>query len=152
METAIETLQDRIIYLTGQIALTSTEDIDEYAKKSVISTWEKQIEELKEAQSILSQHNEAEGEVFKIPEAFPIGDLTYPGIDLSDRTPWIYLSSIEPKIEDVPFVTRDKDGLYEVWDDSDWFDEIIPEGRITEYTSWKRIQQKLQSDGKEVST
>ena len=54
METAIETLQDRIIYLTGQIVLTSTEDINEHAKKAVINNWKKQIEELKEAQSILS--------------------------------------------------------------------------------------------------
>ena len=54
METAIEILQDRIIYLTGQIVLTENEDITELAKKVVIKTWKEEIEKLKEAQSILS--------------------------------------------------------------------------------------------------
>ena len=54
METAIETLQDRIIYLTGQIVLIQKEDIAEISKKVVIKGWGKEIEELKKAQSILS--------------------------------------------------------------------------------------------------
>jgi len=54
METAIETLQDRIIYLTGQIVLIQKEDIAEISKKVVIKGWTKEIEELKNAQSILS--------------------------------------------------------------------------------------------------
>jgi len=54
METAIETLQDRIIYLTGKILLIQKEDISEISKKVVIKGWEKEIEELKKAQSILS--------------------------------------------------------------------------------------------------
>jgi hypothetical protein len=54
METAIEILQDRIIYLTGQIVLIKKEDIEEIYKKIVIKGWEKEIEELKKAQSILS--------------------------------------------------------------------------------------------------
>ena len=54
METAIETLQDRIIYLTGQIVLIQKEDIAEISKKVVIKGWAKEIEELKNAQSILS--------------------------------------------------------------------------------------------------
>ena len=54
METAIEALQDRIIYLTGQIVLTEKEDITELAKKVVIKSWREEIEKLKEAQSILS--------------------------------------------------------------------------------------------------
>jgi hypothetical protein len=35
METAIETLKDRIIYLTGQIALIQKEDVAEIVKKVV---------------------------------------------------------------------------------------------------------------------
>tara|TARA_R110002012_G_scaffold59679_3_gene156311 strand:- start:23 stop:196 length:174 start_codon:yes stop_codon:yes gene_type:complete len=54
MQTAIETLQDRIIYLTGQILLIQKEDITEISKKVVIKGWKKEIEELKKAQSILS--------------------------------------------------------------------------------------------------
>jgi hypothetical protein len=54
METAIETLKDRIIYLTGQIALIQKEDVAEIVKKVVTKGWEKEIEELKKAQSILT--------------------------------------------------------------------------------------------------
>ena len=66
METAIEALQDRIIYLTGQIVLIQKEDIPKISKKVVIKGWQKEIEEvvikgwqkeieeLKKAQSILS--------------------------------------------------------------------------------------------------
>ena len=52
METAIETLQDRIIYLTGQIVLIQKEDIAEISKKVVIKGWGKEITELTKATSI----------------------------------------------------------------------------------------------------
>ena len=54
METAIEALQDRIIYLTGQIALTKKEDMYALTKIAVIDTWKREIKELMEAQTILS--------------------------------------------------------------------------------------------------
>lgn len=54
METSIETLQDRIIYITGQIALVQRENISEISKIVVVEEWDKKIKELKEAQSILS--------------------------------------------------------------------------------------------------
>lgn len=54
MGTAIDTLQDRIIYLTGHIALIQKEDIGEISKNVIIKQCEKEIEELKKAQSILS--------------------------------------------------------------------------------------------------
>jgi len=43
----------------------------------------------------------------------------------------------EPTRKDLPFITQDTDGLYDVWDDSDWFDEILDER--SQYTYWKHI-------------
>ncbi len=54
MEIAIDALQDRIIYLTGQIVMIETEDMHEQSKKAVVNTWNREIEELKKAQLILS--------------------------------------------------------------------------------------------------
>lgn len=53
MEYAIEAIQDRIIYLTGQIEITKNETINEPSKKAVIYTWKQQIAEMKQAQEIL---------------------------------------------------------------------------------------------------
>ena len=57
METAIEILQDRIIYLTGQIVLIQKEDIAEISKNVVIKGWGKEIEALVKACSILDVLN-----------------------------------------------------------------------------------------------
>lgn len=56
MEIAIETLQDRIIYLTGQIVMIEKERLTELQKESLIKKWNKEIEELKKAQNILICH------------------------------------------------------------------------------------------------
>jgi hypothetical protein len=54
MEQPILVLQDRIIYLTGQIVLLGKEEGMEIAKKTAISGWNREIKELKKAQEILS--------------------------------------------------------------------------------------------------
>jgi hypothetical protein len=54
MEQPILVLQDRIIYLTGQIVLLEKEEGMEIAKKTAISGWNREIKELKKAQKILS--------------------------------------------------------------------------------------------------
>jgi len=54
MDDAIAVLQDRIIYLTGQITLIEKENMHPIAKKVVLKQWGKEIVELKSAQTILS--------------------------------------------------------------------------------------------------
>tara|TARA_R110000782_G_C14489472_1_gene377108 strand:- start:306 stop:515 length:210 start_codon:yes stop_codon:yes gene_type:complete len=54
MENAIEILQDQIIMLTGKIKIIETEDYAEITKTVLVGNWNKEIEELKKAQSILS--------------------------------------------------------------------------------------------------
>jgi hypothetical protein len=54
MDNAIDVLQDRIIYLTGQITLIEKENMHPIAKKVVLKGWGNEIIELKSAQLILS--------------------------------------------------------------------------------------------------
>jgi S-adenosylhomocysteine hydrolase len=54
MENAIEILQDQIIMLTGKIKIIETEDYEEITKTVLVGNWNKEIEELRKAQSILS--------------------------------------------------------------------------------------------------
>ena len=54
MENAIEILQDQIIMLTGKIKIIETEDYAEITKTVLVGNWNKEIEELRKAQSILS--------------------------------------------------------------------------------------------------
>ena len=55
MEDVINTLQDRIIYLTGQITLIDKENIEEITKTVVVANWETQIEQHKKAISVLEK-------------------------------------------------------------------------------------------------
>ena len=55
-ELAIEAIQDRIIKLTGHIEVTKNEDIQEISKNVVIKSWNKEIEQLKESQQYLINH------------------------------------------------------------------------------------------------
>ena len=54
MENAIEILQDQIIMLNGKIKIIETEDYEEITKTVLVGNWNKEIEELRKAQSILS--------------------------------------------------------------------------------------------------
>lgn len=53
MESAIEAIQDKIIYLTGRIHLTKDESISQIAKKVVVIGWDEEIEQLKNARDVL---------------------------------------------------------------------------------------------------
>jgi hypothetical protein len=53
MEKAIEALQDKIIFITGQIELTKLNS--QFAKDTVLRKWKSDIEELKKAQLILQK-------------------------------------------------------------------------------------------------
>tara|TARA_R110000796_G_scaffold231853_3_gene349884 strand:- start:6685 stop:6858 length:174 start_codon:yes stop_codon:yes gene_type:complete len=56
MENAKNILQNQIILLTGKIKLIETEPVAEIAKTVLVGTWKEEIEELKKAQSILTNH------------------------------------------------------------------------------------------------
>lgn len=57
MEDAKAVLQDRIIYLTGQITLMQLEEgILQVTKQNILKVWANEIKELKAAQTILSNH------------------------------------------------------------------------------------------------
>ena len=57
MEDSIEVLQDRVIYLIGQLTLLEKENFNDVTKKIIIKGWNKEIKELKKAQSILSNYD-----------------------------------------------------------------------------------------------
>ena len=52
-ELAIDTIQDKVIYLTGQIEMLKEYEYTDLSRDRVKKEWEKQIKELKEAQEIL---------------------------------------------------------------------------------------------------
>lgn len=57
MEDAIAVLQDRIIYLTGQITLIQLEHgMGAITRQKVIETWGKEIKGLKYAQTVLKNY------------------------------------------------------------------------------------------------
>lgn len=55
MENPIDTLQDRIIYLTGQITLINENSTQEPSVSYAIKEWNKQIEQHKLAISVLEE-------------------------------------------------------------------------------------------------
>jgi len=56
MNLAIEVIQDRIIYLTGQIVLIELDNSNSATVVQTIEKWKKEIEQLREAQKILEQN------------------------------------------------------------------------------------------------
>ena len=55
MEKAIEALEDRIIMISGRIVTVApVGQWEEVTKMIIVKQWEEEIEELKKAQSILS--------------------------------------------------------------------------------------------------
>ena len=54
---------------------------------------------------------------------------------------WIKLKDRLPYIDDLPFVTIDKIGLFEVWDDMDWHSEVEPyPDMLSEYVYWTPLK------------
>ena len=53
---------------------------------------------------------------------------------------WIKMSEQEPIIKDLPFIAFDGDmyNKYEVFEDSDWFEELTEKDRL-EYSHWMPI-------------
>ena len=56
MNLAIEVIQDRIIYLTGQIVLIELDNSNSATVVQTIEKWKKEIKQLREAQKILEQN------------------------------------------------------------------------------------------------
>lgn len=52
-QIAIEVLQDRIIYLTGQVVMTKQMELKDFFEESMIKTFTKEIDKLKESQEVL---------------------------------------------------------------------------------------------------
>lgn len=88
----INTLQDRIIYLTGQITLIDKEDIAEIAKKVVVSSWRQQIEKHKQAISVLEENVNTSTSNLNLDSVSVCSDEQYD--DLNKR-----LKSIEERFE-----------------------------------------------------
>ena len=57
-----------------------------------------------------------------------------------NQSRWIKMSDREPMIKDLPFLTyyRTQVGPFELWEDSDWFQELGEEERL-QYTHWMPI-------------
>jgi len=51
---------------------------------------------------------------------------------------WISIKDKEPVWDDIPFITYDKYGTFDVWEDTDWFQELSEKDRL-EHTHWAKI-------------
>ena len=54
---------------------------------------------------------------------------------------WQDMNKWEPEIKHLPFVTFDKDGNYELWEDSDWFQELTDKDK-SKYVKWISVKTK----------
>ena len=63
-----------------------------------------------------------------------------PVSEVSDE--WIDLKTQLPTPKDLPFITEDFDKFYEVWEDSDYFDELTDNDRDL-FVKWKPINQPI---------
>jgi len=57
------------------------------------------------------------------------------GIELKEQDGWISIKDRLPEIKDLPFVTIDEFDTYDIWEDSDWFDEIQENDKLS-YQYW----------------
>ena len=69
-------------------------------------------------------------------------DIKPPNDLIKERNEWIHFKTQLPTKKDLPFITEDFDKFYEVWEDSDYFDELTDNDRDL-FVKWKPINQPI---------